>query len=426
MNAPRIPAFVFPLALALAAAAAGTGSAQEAPRVPRAGNPHGDMKLDCRLCHSGASWELTDTGGFDHGDTGFGLEGLHRFARCRDCHREPVFAHVGTQCADCHEDIHRGRLGPSCADCHTPAGWVDRPEMQRAHVETALPLVGAHARVDCDACHAGAVSGDYVGTPRECVACHRAEYEGTGDPDHAAAGFSTDCEQCHGVFSATWGSGDFIHSPAFPLTGAHRTIACAECHVDGFAGTPRDCYACHQADYDGTTNPDHGAANFPIDCRPCHTTTAFTPAVFDHGATGFLLTGAHRMLDCLACHANGYTGTPRDCYACHQADYAGTTDPDHQVAGFPVSCVDCHTTSAWSPSTWDHDPLFPIDSGPHRGAWNSCTECHNVPSSYQVFECILCHEHNQADMDAKHAEVPDYRYLSTACYQCHPNGRSGN
>ncbi len=146
--------------------------AQDEPAVPRVGNPHGDMDLDCKLCHVGSSWELSQTGEFDHNTTGFPLEGMHQHALCRDCHREPVFAHIGTQCADCHNDTHRGRLGPSCADCHTPNAWVDQPQARQEHNATAMPLVGAHERVDCDACHTGAVTGDYVGTPTDCYACH--------------------------------------------------------------------------------------------------------------------------------------------------------------------------------------------------------------------------------------------------------------
>jgi hypothetical protein len=320
-------------------------------QAPRVGNPHGDMKLDCMLCHTEQSWdEEGRVKDFDHSTTGFDLEGLHSHAKCRDCHKEPVFAHVGTACVDCHQDIHRGRLGPACEDCHTPAGWVDRPQMRRDHDATALPLVGAHERVDCDACHEGAVRSDYVGTPFDCYSCHGDDYHGTTAPDHELSGFGTDCIQCHGVFAATWGSGDFIHSGAFPLTGAHRTAECMACHTDGFAGTPTDCVACHQDDYDGTNDPAHMAAGFPTDCRACH------------------------------------------------------------------------TTNAWTPSTWDHDPLFPIYSGRHAQEWNTCTDCHTVPSNYAVFECILCHEHNQADTDDDHSEVQDYRYLSTDCFRCHPRG----
>jgi len=398
-----------------------TAFGQDEVQAPRVGNPHGDMNLDCVLCHTEQSWdEEGRVGDFDHSVTGFNLEGLHEHARCRDCHQEPVFAHVGTACVDCHQDLHRGRLGPVCEDCHTPAGWVDRPQMRRDHDATALPLVGAHERVDCDACHQGAVRSDYVGTPVDCYACHAEVFHGTTSPDHDASGFGTDCIRCHGVFASTWGSGDFIHPASFPLTGAHRLLECVACHTDGFVGTPTDCVACHQDDYDRTTDPGHLSAAFPTDCRACHTTSAWEPASFDHNATAFPLTGAHRSLDCLSCHASGYTGTPTDCVACHRAEYDGTTDPNHQSSNFPATCEICHTTSGWTPSTWDHEPLFPINSGAHGGI--SCTECHVVPTDYSMFECILCHEHSRDEMDPKHREVDGYFYLSSECFRCHPRG----
>jgi hypothetical protein len=411
------------LILLLCVLGAASVLAEEAPPVPKVGNPHGNMDLDCKLCHAQGSWEVSGKGEFDHNATGFPLEGLHKHALCRDCHREPVFAHVGTQCADCHTDSHRGRLGPVCSDCHTPAAWVDQPQMRKEHNATALPLVGAHERVDCDACHSGAATGDYVGTPSACYACHADTYASTDNPDHRMAGFGTDCERCHGVFSATWGSGDFIHDQGFPLTGAHGRTSCIECHSNGFAGTPTACAACHQPAYDNTTNPGHVAAGFPVTCALCHTTAAWIPGQYDHNATAFPLTGAHRTADCLSCHSTGYTGTPTDCSACHQADFNGTTDPNHQSSNFPVSCQDCHTTNAWEPSTWDHDSLFPIDSGSHRGKWNSCTECHVVQSNYAAFECILCHEHSRSTTDGDHGGVQNYQYLSSACFECHPRGR---
>ena len=329
-----------------------TATAQESvPEGPKVSHPHGDLDLDCTLCHDEQSW--SDPQGireFDHATTAYLLEGRHADARCRDCHREPVFSHVGTACADCHEDLHRGRLGPDCAECHTPAAWIDRDRMRREHDETALPLVGAHERADCDACHRGPVASDYVGTPTDCYACHSGEYLATTAPDHDTAGFDTDCARCHGVYSTTWGSADFVHPASFPLTGGHGRLECSECHQDGFIGLPTDCVACHHDDDDATTDPAHFQTGFDTDCRACH------------------------------------------------------------------------RTDAWVPSTWNHEPLFPINSGAHREAWSSCTECHVVPSDYSQFECIFCHDHERTLMDEKHREEDGYQYLSSACYECHPRG----
>ena len=462
-------------------------------------NPHGNLKLDCKVCHTEDSWRVTDhPQGFDHDATGFALTGLHKYAECRDCHRNTVFAFVGTQCLDCHDDFHKGRLGPSCEDCHTPAGWIDRGEMGRRHQETALPLTGAHARIDCESCHTGAARADYVGTPTDCFACHAEQYAATTDPPHAASGIGTDCRTCHGVFAATWGAGDFVHpqsfplsgghagldcaachesgagftgvatdcaschrddydattdpdhaaagfpldctlchtingwegasidhdQTAFPLTGMHVSVDCAACHATGYSGTPQNCDACHLDDYNGTVDPNHAAQQFPLDCAGCHETGGWTPAIFDHTQTTFPLTGAHVTTSCTECHSAGYAGTPTDCQACHLDDYNATTLPDHGSLGFPLECMDCHTTSVWNPSTFDHEAVFPINSGPHRDKWNSCADCHVVQGDITRFECIFCHEHNRTDTDKDHREVSQYVYDSNACYACHPRGRS--
>jgi hypothetical protein len=114
---------------------------------------------------------------------------------------------------------------------------------------------------------------------------------------------------------------------------------------------------------------------------------------------------------------------PALCYDCHASAYQGTTDPAHAAAGFPTTCETCHGTAAWEPSTWDHEILFPIRSGPHRDVWSTCATCHVNPGDYAVFACINCHEHNRTETDAHHREVREYRWESNACYTCHPRGR---
>ena len=388
-------------------------------------NPHGNADLDCAACHAEAPGSGSSVGAaFDHTTTGFTLEGRHADADCRACHDDPVFAHVGIACADCHTDPHSGRLGSVCDDCHHTDRWIDRADQRQRHDATALPLVGAHATVDCDACHAGPVSAHYVGTPTDCYACHAETWAATTDPPHVSSGLGTDCLQCHSVYSTGWTGGDFRHPASFPLTQGHAIADCAACHTGGFEGTPTDCEACHQDDYDATTDPDHALALFPTDCRMCHNTGSWDDAFLDHDGTAFPLTGAHRSLDCNACHETGYQGTPTDCVGCHRDDYDATTDPAHQAAGFPTDCRACHSTTAWEPSTWDHDLLFPIDSGSHRGEWTTCADCHVVPTDYTIFECIFCHEHNQADMDDKHSGEAGYQYVSSRCFECHPRGET--
>lgn len=113
-----------------------------------------------------------------------------------------------------------------------------------------------------------------------------------------------------------------------------------------------------------------------------------------------------------------------ECVACHQSDYQQASDPNHSAAGFPNTCEDCHSTTAWSPANFNHDgQYFPIYSGAHKGEWDTCADCHVNVANYSQFECINCHEHNRTKMDDKHKEVQNYSYNSAACYDCHPNGK---
>ena len=63
---------------------------------------------------------------------------------------------------------------------------------------------------------------------------------------------------------------------------------------NGYAGTPTDCFSCHQTDFSGATNPSH--SGFPHSCQDCHNVSAWQPANFDHNTTGFPLNGAHRAV----------------------------------------------------------------------------------------------------------------------------------
>jgi hypothetical protein len=387
-------------------------------------NPHGKLDMACTDCHTTDSWTTMRADlAFDHNKTGFRLDGAHRAAPCGTCHRDLLFNHVGTACADCHADHHQGQLGSQCASCHTPRDWQPRGDILDKHAERGFPLTGAHAVADCEACHQKGDQVVYTGTASTCETCHLSRLADATDPDHSDAIFQGGCERCHHAGLGTWRNTAYQHPAGFPLTGAHRLARCGTCHPTSFAGTPNQCYDCHNAEYAASTEPNHVQSGFGTACKDCHSTTAWVPATFDHNATGFTLTGRHIGVACSACHATGYAGTATDCYACHQQAYEATTDPNHAAALFPTDCQNCHTTAAWQPSTWDHDATyFPIYSGAHRARWSSCNECHTVPSDFSQFDCTVCHEHGQQVMADKHSGVQNYQWLSSACYTCHPRG----
>ncbi|MCB0668181.1 MAG: hypothetical protein KDC80_20285, partial [Saprospiraceae bacterium] len=178
-----------------------------------------------------------------------------------------------------------------------------------------------------------------------------------------------------------------------------------------------------------TTNPNHTALGISNDCATCHTTEpGWSPASFDVHNDYYVIQGAHTAIanDCAACHNGDYTNTPNTCAGCHIDEYNNTSDPNHQTAGFPTQCTDCHSQNAWEPSTFNHDgQYFPIYSGRHRNEWDQCSDCHNNAGNFAVFTCIECHEHsNKSKVDNDHKGENGYQYTPTSCFECHPNGRA--
>ncbi|MCB9332629.1 MAG: hypothetical protein H6574_16270 [Lewinellaceae bacterium] len=382
---------------------------------------------DCTQCHNETGWVPST---FDH-NTVWPLTGAHASVpNCIDCHVGGNYNNTPNTCVGCHQPDYNATTNPNhqalgiptdCETCHTNDGWI--PADFPIH-NNYYQLNGAHQIIanDCAACH----NGNYNNTPNTCVGCHLPDYNATTNPNHSAAGFPTDCTQCHD--ETAWVPSTFDHNTIWPLNGAHASIInCTDCHIGGnFNNTPNTCVGCHQADYNATTNPNHSAAGFPTDCTQCHDETAWVPSTFDHN-TIWPLNGAHANVpNCTDCHIGGnFNNTPNTCVGCHQADYNGANNPNHLSAGFPTDCTLCHNETAWDPSTFDHDNMyFPIYSGKHKDEWNTCSECHTTSGNFMAFSCIDCHEHDDpADMADKHDNVSGYVYSSPACYACHPDGK---
>ncbi|MFB3855641.1 MAG: hypothetical protein ACE148_17715, partial [Vicinamibacterales bacterium] len=191
------------------------------------------------------------------------------------------------------------------------------------------------------ACHK---NGVYKGTPRECAGCHRTDYDAARSPNHVGAGFPVSCESCHQASSPTWQSG-FNHNAFFPLLGRHAEQACTSCHRSNvYRGTPRECYPCHQANYERAANPNHRAAGFPTTCDACHKPAdlGWQQGRFDH--TWFpISSGRHAGNSCSACHADASNFKVFSCLTCH--DRARTDQKHANRAGYrydSLACYSCH------------------------------------------------------------------------------------
>ena len=384
-------------------------------------SPHGNLNIPCQNCHTANAWRpIRAVPEFDHNQTRYPLRGMHQAVTCTQCHVKPVFTNVGLRCQDCHADIHKRQLGANCEQCHTVRGWTVSIQQVQQH-NNRFPLTGAHAAVDCDSCHKGAANSQFQTMSTDCYSCHAADFKNATNPNHVTGHIGTTCDQCHGTDN--WLNAKFDHSSVgFPLAGGHAVPPrqCADCHSNNnYNLTNTSCITCHLKDFQGTTNPNHVAANFPQNCAQCHTTTAWSPATFDHSMVNFTLTGAHTVppRQCSDCHGqNKYNLTTTACVSCHLRDFQNATNPNHVQGGFAQTCELCHSTTAWQPATFDHSKsAFPL-TGSHMVPPRQCTDCH-VNNNYNITNtaCISCHQkdYTGATTPVPHAGFP------TTCENCH-------
>jgi hypothetical protein len=338
-----------------------TGSYADNPPNHVASN----FSTTCTLCHTQQTWTSAT---FNH-NTFFPLTNAHMSPplTCVNskCHVGGNYTSVPTACSGCHLDAYNSTVSlggnipnhvaatfpMDCTLCHDTIAWADAVF---DHSKTTFPLLGAHITVPCTSCHTG---GNYTTLPTTCVPCHQAVYNSTatlvGIPNHVSANYPTTCLSCHNM--TNWLGAVFNHaSTRFgALTGQHALIACTQCHITA-ALPPLDCYSCHTAAWQSTTNmgglvPNHVAASLisgsgftTAACSTCHTTTNWLGATFthswfnqQHGNSGGVCTICHTnsnnytVFQCTVCHGNnnaanfnhpgvgGYVYNSVNCYACH-------------------------------------------------------------------------------------------------------------
>lgn len=317
----------------------------------------------------------------------------------------------GKPCFSCHEGaylaaknpLHANKMPLTCQDCHDTKAWS--PSSVTDHYW--WPILNKHVGVSCVACHTkGFAVGD---TSKDCVSCHRKDYESSMNPPHVTVG-----------------------KDQYPLD-------CAMCHTDSapdhFKPSP-------------WTHWDAGPPPVGYELIGSHLITRPT---FDDAGTILTPTDSHPH--CAGCHTGTppmYTGTTKDCHACHKAEAeakGSATKPDHTSSTFPQTCLDCHLISGWKqgpPLGFPHNEAsFPIATGPHAGAGAGCQGCHDLSKGRANVnvDCIHCHvatssypqgAHVAPAIDAYHLNKPDggavagYATAQTAgggttnfCLQCH-------
>ncbi|MFA6597424.1 MAG: hypothetical protein WCS69_06855 [Ignavibacteriaceae bacterium] len=376
-------------------------------------SPHGAIPFDCSDCHVSTSWkEIPSQKKFNHNATRFALVGQHKSVDCKQCHATLKFSEAKEECVSCHKDIHKNTTSQQCSNCHTPTTWLIK-NITDLHQRSRFPLLGQHAKADCQQCHLLFSQLNFEPLGVKCFDCHRQNYMATQNPNHAQSGFSTECQTCHNFTDAAWGYASFAHD-FFPLQGGHKITNCFSCHKAGtFTGLSKDCYACHKNKFEQTVEPNHVSAGFSTTCTSCHNINGWKPTSFNH-TQYFSLVGAHTQLGCNKCHSTSYKNTPTDCYGCHKNTFESTTNPSHVASKFPTDCSQCHTNTAWIPSSFNHSSTnFPL-TGMHTTA--TCISCHVSGYTNTPSDCYSCHKTNyDTTTDPNHVTSQ----FPTTCNQCH-------
>ncbi len=377
------------------------------------------------------------------------LEGIRNCTQCHELRKAGISPPL---CLSCHKLV-AARIradsgfhastsvaGKNCAECHKEHFGVDFALVRLDtasfdHAATGYRLEGRHAAQPCRACHKPALIADasvradrtrhdalgrtYLGLPTRCASCHGA------DSPHGTQFAGQACTACHDV-NGWKGAREFNHDRTrFRLTGRHRDVACAKCHVAvrgpggarpavQYAGLAAGrCTDCHKDPHDGAMT---GA------CTSCHVTSGWhdvnrsrVEASFDHERTGFALEGRHARITCASCHnartARGLKGirirfkrgTERRsfpspvagrCLSCHVDEHDGVFADDDGGG----DCAGCHGQSAWLPVQYD-------------------VARHNREASFKLVgahltvTCDGCHKPT--------GEKADFRLKALACADCH-------
>ena len=389
----------------------------------------------CESCHDVQGFRPSSFEAAQHATSRFPLDGAHRAVPCTSCHAAPPaapgFRREDRSCEGCHQDPHGGQFTgrasaqAGCEGCHATAAWAPSRFGKAEHAAAGFALADAHD-VACVRCHApnhASTVTSFVGTARECGACH--------EDVHAGQFAGTACSTCHAGarFRPTVG---FDHARThFPLRGQHRRAQCADCHrridMPGAARTvvyrlaTPSCEGCHASPHgDPEERGRAGAlARATGDCDGCHRESGWGAvsltgaARFDHATTDAPLIGAHEAVPCANCHtANRAVPKMQDCGSCHE---------DRHGTRMTAPCATCHTPRTWAPDrTLDahRRTRFPL-VGVH--AVQACRACHARAGFGDFREarpaCENCH------LDTVRARAPHPPHVGVAfltrCDRCH-------
>ena len=200
------------------------------------------------------------------------------------------------------------------------------------------------------------------------------------------------CLSCHTATSWTpvRTQPEFNHNSetSFSLRGLHENVSCRLCHTKlVFSDAGTKCADCHA---------DIHRRQFGARCDECHTVKGWRVGVDAIRAhqNRFPLLGAHSMAECDSCHkgaAGQFTGLATECASCHLKNYQQASTVNHQVAGFPLDCRQCHGFDGWQVRQFSHNKFTHFQ----------------LEGAHTSLECSACHAGGR------------YTGLTTDCFGCH-------
>jgi hypothetical protein len=347
------------------------------------------------------------------------LEGL---SQCTQCH--PSGGQLSQEkCIACHTEIgarvskqkgYHGKMPDAqraCETCHHDhqgrsfelIEWVPSKK-EFPHEKTGWALSGKHAKVACEDCHQPRritqpdakkllehpqKKETYLGLPTACASCHFDEHR---------AQLGRRCQACHAPTGFAEAKGFNHQKTDYPLTGAHKSVACKECHPTlTDTKTPKDafpapvsmsfakyskvahgtCEDCHADPHQGQLGPQ---------CDSCHVTESWATLknvdtnLSFHDKTRYPLRGMHKLAPCRGCHGP-FGKEPakykelafEKCTDCHADAHLGQLTQASAAQG----CEGCHSVDGFLPPRFelaDHQKTsYPLE-GAHRVA--ACSGCH--------------------------------------------------
>ncbi len=378
------------------------------------------IPTDCQSCHTtNPGWKPST---FSIHNNFYQLIGAHAQIanNCSSCHNGN-YNNTPNTCYGCHATDYNTVTNPphasagfntDCQSCHSQNAW--KPATWD-HDGQFFPIYsGKHKGKwnTCSECHTVQTNFSVF----SCIDCHEHRKTEMDSEHQGISGYIYASNECYSCHPRGTKDGAFNHAiSAFPLTGAHQTVDCSQCHQNGYANTTTICYDCHQSQFNNSTNPNHQALVISTECTSCHTTNSgWKPALFPQHDNYFALTGAHAAIstNCAQCHNGNYTTISNTCISCHQTDY--NSAQNHLAQGYPTDCEMCHNSVAWNQTTFNHNNTNFQLTGAHISV--ECSHCHSNGFTNTSTECSSCHNSNfNSTTNPNHVTLN----LSNQCQSCH-------